>query len=133
MFQVNSQALFCFYDYLMNKQGLGIKELLALNLKEKRRILGLSQAKLARKANTSTHTIAMIELCRNFPSPDMLERLAAALEVEPQELFSMPPYLAGAINAFRQEVLADLEQALKETVQRVIAAHLEALEENVLP
>ena len=67
-----------------------IKEVLAKNLKINRLKLGLTQDKLAEKADISTHYLAMVELTRKFPSADMLERLAMALEIEPHELFYMP-------------------------------------------
>jgi transcriptional regulator with XRE-family HTH domain len=113
-----------------------LRALLALNMKEKRRILGISQAKLARKAGTSTQYIAMIELEKKFPSPEMLERLAAALEIDPPELFSMPPSPAGTLRKLHEEVLTDIErevataveQAAKEAVQRVVTGHLKGLE-----
>jgi transcriptional regulator with XRE-family HTH domain len=112
-----------------------LREILALNMKENRRILGLSQAKLARKANTSTQYVAMIELEKKFPSPEMLERLAAALEIDPQELFSMPPSPAGTLRTLHKEVLADIEQAAgeavekaaKEAVEKVIAEYMKGV------
>jgi transcriptional regulator with XRE-family HTH domain len=105
-------------------------------MKEKRRILGISQAKLAEKADTSTQYVAMIELEKKFPSPEMLERLAAALEIDPTELFSMPPSPAGTLKKLHTAVLADIEeaagaaveQAVKEAVRGVIAKHLKELE-----
>jgi transcriptional regulator with XRE-family HTH domain len=115
-----------------------LREILAFNMKEKRRILGISQAKLAEKADTSTQYVAMIELEKKFPSPEMLERLAVALEIDPTELFSMPPSPAGTLRKLHQEVLADIEQAAaaavekaaKEAVQKVIAEHLKKLEKK---
>ncbi|MDR1970484.1 MAG: helix-turn-helix transcriptional regulator [Treponema sp.] len=114
----------------------GLRELLASNMKENRRILGLSQAGLARKADISTHYIAMIELARKFPTPEVLERLAAALEIDPPELFSMPPSPAGMVRRIRGAVLTDIEEAVgaaveravKEAVGKVIADHLRELE-----
>ncbi|GAB6390968.1 MAG: helix-turn-helix transcriptional regulator [Treponematales bacterium] len=115
----------------MDKQPAGLRELLAFNLKKNRRVLGLSQAKLAEKANTSTQYVAMIELSRKFPTPEMLERLAAALEVEAPELFSMPPSYAGALKKLREEVLADMaptiNAAVEQAVQGVITSHINNL------
>ncbi|AEF80591.1 conserved domain protein [Leadbettera azotonutricia ZAS-9] len=87
----------------------------------------MSQAKLAEKANASTHYIAMIELTRKFPTPEMLERIAAALEINANELFltSSP---TRDLKSFQNVVLAEIEEevdrAIKEAVQRVIARHL---------
>lgn len=65
---------------------------MAANMKEQRRIRGLSQAKLAEKVNTSIHYIGMIEIERKFPSPEMLERIAGALGIDSPELFSMKAF-----------------------------------------
>ncbi|MFP3042795.1 helix-turn-helix transcriptional regulator [Treponema primitia] len=115
-----------------------LREILALNMKEKRRILGISQAKLAEKADTSTQYVAMIELEKKFPSPEMLERLAAALEIESPELFSMPPSPAGTLKKLHVAVLTDIEeaavtaveQAVKGAVRGVIAEYLKKLEKE---
>jgi transcriptional regulator with XRE-family HTH domain len=112
-----------------------LRQLLALTMKKRRRDLGLSQARLAEKAGTSTQYIAMIELARKFPSPEMLERIAAALEIDAPELFSLPPSPAGTLRKLHEAVLADikqavadaLEQTIKETVEKVIAAKLKEL------
>jgi DNA-binding XRE family transcriptional regulator len=50
-----------------------IKQLVALNIKQYRIKSGLTQAKLAEKANASTQYIAMIEPGRKFPCLDLLE------------------------------------------------------------
>jgi transcriptional regulator with XRE-family HTH domain len=92
-----------------------LRALLAFNMKEQRHVLGLSQAKLAEKINTSTHYIGMIELERKFPSPEMLERIAAALDMDSPDLFSIRAYPAEASNSIqslRKQVMSDIEQIL---------------------
>jgi transcriptional regulator with XRE-family HTH domain len=95
-------------------------------MKENRRKLGLSQARLAERADLSTQYIAMIELARKFPAPEMLERIAEALEIDPPELFSMPTAEA-QLRKFQKAVLIDLEKAVTETVTQVIERNLEKL------
>jgi transcriptional regulator with XRE-family HTH domain len=68
-----------------------IRKVLAANIKAFRKENGLTQAKLAEQAGTATHYIAMIEGCKNFPSPDMLERIAAAFNKDTVDLFSLTP------------------------------------------
>jgi len=68
-----------------------IRKLLAKNIKKSRSELGLSQSKLAERAETATHYIAMIEGCKNFPSPEMLERIAAGLGKDIIDLFAIEP------------------------------------------
>ena len=66
-----------------------LRQLLASNMKIYRNLYGLSQSKLADKVDTATNYIAAIEAGRRFPSVEMLEKIAAALEVDPPELFSI--------------------------------------------
>jgi transcriptional regulator with XRE-family HTH domain len=68
-----------------------IRKLLAANIKAYRAELGLTQSRLAEKAGTATHYIAMIEGCKKFPSAAMLERIATALGRDSPELFAMIP------------------------------------------
>jgi transcriptional regulator with XRE-family HTH domain len=64
-----------------------IREVLAANLKKHRSARGWSQAKLAEKTGTSTHYIGMLETMNKFPSSEMIQKLAAALVIDPTELF----------------------------------------------
>jgi transcriptional regulator with XRE-family HTH domain len=68
-----------------------LRLLLAFNMKRYRKILGISQLKLADKMNISTSFIAAIESCKKFPSPEMLQRIAKALQVDTLELFQPIP------------------------------------------
>jgi len=65
-----------------------LRELLANNMKTYRKARGLSQSKLAEKVNTAPNYIAMIESCKKFPSDKMLERIAGALGIKADLLFS---------------------------------------------
>jgi len=85
---------------------------LASNMKEKRRILGITQAQLAEKVKTSTHYIGQIELGNKFPTPEMLERIAAALEIDSPQLFSMDSFPAEVIRQFQEGLLSDVETAV---------------------
>ena len=89
-----------------------LRTLLAHNIKGKRRILGISQAKLAEKVKTSTHYISQIEQKNKFPSPEMLERIATALEIDSPQLFSMESFSMEAIKRFQEGVLEDLGNAV---------------------
>jgi transcriptional regulator with XRE-family HTH domain len=64
-----------------------IREVLALNLKKHRQARGWSQAKLAEKTGASTQYIGMLEIKGKFPSSEMIHKLAAALCIDPTELF----------------------------------------------
>jgi transcriptional regulator with XRE-family HTH domain len=113
-----------------------LRHLLAFNMKGNRQKLGLSQAKLAEKAGLSTQYVAMIELTRKFPSPEILGQIAAALEIDTPELFSMQPSVERATIKLHKTILAEIEQAVGETVNiavraavsRLVADHLNNIE-----
>jgi transcriptional regulator with XRE-family HTH domain len=68
-----------------------LRKILAKNIKAYRNEIGMSQLKLADLVNTAPNYIAMIEAEKRFPTDTMLERIAAALQKEPCELFSLAP------------------------------------------
>jgi len=92
-----------------------IRLVLAENMKKYRKILGLSQEKLAEKINTSPNYIAMIEVGRKFPSAGMLERIALALNVDTPELFTtntvtFMPNNNKSVERLYQEILFDFKK-----------------------
>jgi len=93
-----------------------LRVLLANNIKTRRRILGISQEQLAERVSTSTNYIAQIEQKNKFPSPEMLERIALALEIDSPGLFSMTSFHVEAIKRFQEGVLSDLGTALAQAV-----------------
>jgi transcriptional regulator with XRE-family HTH domain len=85
-----------------------IRTVLANNIKAYRSASGLTQAKLAEKADTSTHYIGMIETKKNFPSPEMLERIAAALGIDTLDLFSTRRNLSVTLKNYRKAAMKDV-------------------------
>jgi transcriptional regulator with XRE-family HTH domain len=94
-----------------------LRHILALNIKEKRRSLGFSQAKLAEKVDTAPTYIAMIELEKRSPSFEMLERIACALDTDPPDLFSKAAYPVDVIKQFHESVLAGFEETLQNRIE----------------
>jgi len=94
-----------------------IRALLSYNIKKRREKLGISQAKLAEKADTFTNYITQIEQKNKFPSPEMLERLAAALEIDSPELFSATPFPVDAIQQFHEGIKADVEKRIERLIK----------------
>jgi len=90
-----------------------IRELFAGNLKKYRHAVGLSQAKLAEKVNTSTHYIGMLEIMRKFPSPEMMARIASALGIDTTELFLKEVTPKEAIRSYRKAALEDIQWAVE--------------------
>ena len=64
-----------------------IQRVLGFNLRNLRVAKGLTQAALAAKAGTVGNYVALLENGVKFPSADMIERIASALEVESFVLF----------------------------------------------
>jgi transcriptional regulator with XRE-family HTH domain len=93
-----------------------LRDLLAKNMKAYRHALGFSQAKLAEKVNTSTHYVGMIETKNKFPSPEMLERLAAALGIDTIELFSKEINLPETLKTYRKVALEDIKGLMVEFI-----------------
>jgi transcriptional regulator with XRE-family HTH domain len=69
--------------------GQAIKDTLGKNIKIFRARRGLSQADLSEKADISIPFLSNIERGIKFPQPDMLAKIANALGVEVNELFTV--------------------------------------------
>jgi transcriptional regulator with XRE-family HTH domain len=85
---------------------------IAKNMKAYRNALGLSQAKLAEKVDTSTHYIGMLETKNNFPSPEMLEQIAASLGIDTLDLFSNERTLPETMRTCRKSALKELRSLM---------------------
>jgi transcriptional regulator with XRE-family HTH domain len=89
-----------------------LRKVLAFNMKQNRKRLGLSQAKLAELVNVSNNHITLIETGRRFPSIAMLELLAAALEIDILELFSIKTIDLSSKKYLKDVILADIDHIL---------------------
>ena len=97
-----------------------IREILAGNIKLYRQKLGITQPELAERANISTNFIGMIEQKRKFPAPEMIDRIAEALEVETFELFTTLASPQAELKKLHLEILSDLDRAIGEAVSKAI-------------
>ena len=96
------------------------QELFIINLKDFRKIRKFSQSKLAQLCDSSQAYIAEIEVGKKFPSPDMIERIASALEVESYHLFQNKAIADGrALNPLqRQEIVSKINDAASKIVNQ---------------
>jgi len=62
----------------------------------------------------------MIEQKRKFPAPEMLDRIAKALEIETAELFATSVSPQAELKKLHREILADLDRAIGEAVGKAI-------------
>jgi len=104
----------------MPKKKSNIKEILALNLKKNRKKKGLTQEKLAEKADISLRYIAMLELGKSFPSGEMLEKLAKVLDIDAIQLFDISENSEEALQQLDQSVISNIKQAVKEAVKETL-------------
>jgi transcriptional regulator with XRE-family HTH domain len=98
-----------------------IREVLATNLKEYRRRSGFSQDKLAELADISSQYLATVETCRKFPTPEVLDRLAAALDIETHLLFEVATTPEEALERLHRSVITDIKQVVREAIKETLA------------
>ena len=70
----------------------------------------------------------MIELSKQFPTPEVLERIATALGIEAYELFRVPPSPESSIERLYHAVANNIDQLLCEKLEQqyqTIAKNLE--------
>lgn len=72
------------YDHIANMK---LKDIFIQNLRKCRKTRNISQMTLAEMCNTSTSYIGQIEIGNRFPSLELIEKIASALEVKPYLLF----------------------------------------------
>jgi transcriptional regulator with XRE-family HTH domain len=99
-----------------------LRTVLAINMKRQRRILGITQAQLAERVNTSTNYIALIETEKKFPSLEMLERIADALEIEPPALFATeirPPTETETLVKAQKQILGDITNFVTHRIKQI--------------
>ena len=69
-----------------------IKELLGKRIKEIRKKQGLTQEKLAELASIEIPSLSNIENGKNYPNHETLDKISAALNVRPFELYLFEYY-----------------------------------------
>jgi len=89
-----------------------LRKVLASNMKHYRKELGISQAKLAEKANITDNYVALIETGKRFPSVTMLERIAKVLQKDTTDFFSLKQEILVQRGLLKSKVLADIERIL---------------------
>jgi len=92
-----------------------IRDVLASNIKEYRRLCGFSQDKLAELAGISSQYLATVETCRKFPTPEVLDRLARALNIETHELFIFTSSPQKELEKLRQDIIGEVVNAIKQS------------------
>jgi len=68
----------------------------------------------------STQYLAMIEIARKFPTADILERLSAALGINPHQLFSVAVSPERAMEQLQQSILDNIDRAMEQALDKAI-------------
>jgi len=117
----------------MPPKKLGIRKILALNLKLNRQKCGLTQEKLAEKAGISANYLSMVEISKKFPTPEMLDRLAEALNIDtiqlfdisttPEErnLFHLEESIIENIHKHQQQVIAEIKKTVRNAIKETLS------------
>ena len=107
-----------------------LRDAFVKNIRRYRRERGISQAALAEKCGTSTSYIGQIEIGNRFPSMELIERLAGALQIRPHLLFfvesdtyadeQMPKEKKDAIsNAMKEELIKRLTDGVRKIIRNI--------------
>ncbi|MDR0551659.1 MAG: helix-turn-helix transcriptional regulator [Spirochaetaceae bacterium] len=103
------------------------QRLFTRNLRIFRKLRGYSQLQLSELVNISPNYLNAVENGKNFPSPDVIQKLLDALEITPFELFSeysAPPsaentpaaknrFILHELNLIKEEMLAAFDERIQ--------------------
>jgi len=121
---IDCQYVYNFYNQFVSYYDgkmANIRDVLANNLKKNRKKCGITQSILAEKAGVSTQYIAMIELSRQFPTPDVLERIANAFNIEAHELFNVPPSPESSMERLHRDIIHEIREVFVEVLEKALA------------
>ena len=95
-------------------------------MKYYRKIRHITQENLAEKVESSTNYIGIIEIGGSFPSPQMLEKIADALEIPSPKLFEEREENGAEIIVVKQNVDMDsLKKKLMKNLERAVEKSLD--------
>jgi len=97
-----------------------LRKTLSSNIKKQRKILGLTQEKLAEAASLSFQTINDIEGCRMWVSDKTILKLAQVLHMEPHQLLEPVTHQKSPARGAAQQngLLIDLESKIIKFIKR---------------
>lgn len=100
-----------------------LQQRLSTNLKKARKMLSLSQEKLAEEAKISVQMMNDIEGCRRWPSEKTLVKLSNALQTDVYTLF-LPEDSAEQVSQLQKQTIAnDLQKLFSQTIEQYLQKH----------
>ncbi|MDR0878971.1 MAG: helix-turn-helix domain-containing protein [Treponema sp.] len=101
---------------------MDLQKLVIDNIKRIRKEKGFTQEKLAEACNTATSYIGLMEIYQNTPKLDTIERIAAALDVNPLVFFREYDNLPEE----KEEELQKIKERILKSVNKEIDSALRA-------
>jgi transcriptional regulator with XRE-family HTH domain len=101
-----------------------LRQIFIKNLRNARKTAGLSQMRLAERCDTATNYINEIERGNKFPSVEMVEKIASALQVQPYLLFLdsqnlwEKPLRKNIPDMLKAEILRQLNRSAQKILQQ---------------
>jgi transcriptional regulator with XRE-family HTH domain len=102
-----------------------IRDVFSKNLKKFRSARALTQAELAAGTGVSAHYIGVLEAALKFPSAEMVQALAAALDIDPTELFACDIDPEEAARRHRRAAFRETGRNLREAVDSFLDSYIE--------
>lgn len=96
-----------------------IRKVLAENMKNRRKALNLSQAELAEKIGTAPNYISKIESKKQFPSVQMIESIAFALDIDTVDLFSLKIQKTQSLEEVQENLLKKMNALVKSAFSKI--------------
>lgn len=96
-----------------------IRKVLAENMKNRRKMLNLSQAELAEKIGTAPNYISKIESKKQFPSVQMIESIALALDIDTVDLFSLKIQKTQSLEEVQENLLKKMNTLVKRAFSKI--------------
>ena len=106
------------------------KELLGARIKEVRKSRNLTQEQLAELVDIEQKHVSRIEVGKNYPTIDRLEKMAEALDVPLSSFFSFVHLESGSERARSiEEMIMELDDGSQKMAYKLIKAIIESLKE----
>jgi transcriptional regulator with XRE-family HTH domain len=100
-----------------------VQALFAKNVRTARKLLGISQMKLAEKIDISAGYMNDVERARRWIGAETLARLAGALHVRPYQFFLEDGDPATDIHVMLTEIVSDLRHAVESDIEQIVMGH----------
>jgi transcriptional regulator with XRE-family HTH domain len=110
-----------------------IRDIFSANLRSFRLARAWTQAELAARAGATVNYIGLLESKQKFPSSEMVQKLAAALEIDPTELFALKLSPEESMRRWEGEVWTTVGRQVTELVERLVNEKREELAASLPP